>query len=546
MAYPRLPTNINKDDPIYKQNYQGMTELVDELHDRTSQATAQGKTRHLLRHIDRGQLLARDRLSLLLDEDSPFLELLPLAGWDMEDVTLGGSTVGGIGLVHGVEVMVTANIPTYAGGSSNETTVTKGARLAEIAMENRLPIVCLCQTAGANLSQQFRVFHRGGGGFRELARRSQAGIPTCTVVFGSSTAGGAYQPGMSDYIIMVKNQAQVFLGGPPLVKMATGEVISAEELGGADMHSRISGVSDQLAMSEIDAIMKAREYVASLRWKKIAESSMPRNPGLPPAYPIDELLGIVSPDVKKPFDASEVIARLVDDSRFLPFKDLYGQNLLCGWGEIHGFPVGILANNNVLFTPEANKATQFIRLCNFRNTPIVFLQNITGFMVGKEAERSGIIKAGSLFINAVSNSTVPAITIVMGASYGAGNYAMAGRAYHSRFLFSWPNSKCSVMGPDQLTGVMEQVAMDSLSARQKRKAMPEKEVAKIREMITQRSAMFKQQVEDEGNVYFTSARCLDDAIIDPRDTRDIVGLCLSVVHGDNVDGEPGFRGVSRM
>ncbi|KAK3844693.1 MAG: ClpP/crotonase-like domain-containing protein, partial [Linnemannia gamsii] len=451
---------------------------------------------------------ARDRLELLLDDDSPFMELCPLAGYGQDDMTIGGSQVAGIGLVCGVECMVSANVPTLQGGASNATTLARGERLGRIAWENRLPHIQLVQSAGANLAQQSRVFHPGGAVFRHLAERSKAGLPSVAVVFGSSTAGGAYIPGMSDYSIMVKGKAQVFLGGPPLVKMATGEISDAESLGGADMHSRRSGVSDQLAMDEYHAIAMAREFI----------------------------LGVVSPNIRIPFDAVEIIIRLVDGSRFTQFKPLYGPNLICGWATIHGIPVGILANNNVLFPPEANKATQFIQLCNMRDTPILYLHNITGFMVGKKYEEEGIIKAGARFINAVSNSQVPCISIMMGASYGAGNYAMAGRAYNPRFLFSWPNSKCSVMGAEQLTGVLDIVMRDS--AKKSGRVIDE-------EMAKASMDMFQAMVESESDVYWTSSRCIDDGVIDPRETRTILGYCLSVCYNTEVKGG-NLYGVSRM
>ncbi|ORE09323.1 ClpP/crotonase [Rhizopus microsporus var. microsporus] len=483
-----------------------MRENLNILHFIKSADNSQVHTQLIVAHTSRPEF-TNARIDLLLDEDSPFLELCALAGYDQDDMTLGGSVVSGIGLINGVICGVSANVPTMAGGASNETSVLKTGRLHQIVMQNRLPTVTLTQTAGANLQQQFRVFHRGGAGFRNLALQSKAGIPSCCVVFGSSTAGGAYIPGMSDYVIMVQKQAQVFLGGPPLVQMATGEVVDAESLGGADMHSRVSGLSDQLAVDEYDAIRKAQE-----------------------------LLGIVSANIRIPFDATEVIIRLVDGSRFTPFKPNYGENLVCGWAFIHGIPVGFLANNNVIFNQEANKATQFIQLCNTKNTPIVFLQNITGFMVGKKYEEEGIIKAGARFINAISNSKVPHITIMMGASYGAGNYAMCGRAYEPRFLFSWPNSKCSVMGAEQLTGVLDLVARQS-AARSKKKI--------DEELLGQRKALFQASVEGESDVYYTSSRLLDDGIIDPRDTRHVIGFCLSVIYNNTVEGG-NLYGISRM
>ncbi|KAG0028515.1 hypothetical protein BGZ82_008401 [Podila clonocystis] len=533
-----LTYKVNTKSPEYQANYKEMLGLVDQLHERLQEATFQGEQRLLDLHHKRGGLLARDRIELLLDDDSPFMELCPLAGYGQDEMTVGGSQVAGIGLVCGVECMITANIATLAGGAWNASTMARGSRIGEIAWQNRLPHIQLVQSAGANLAQQSRVFHPGGAGFRHLAERSKAGLPSVAVVFGNSTAGGAYIPGMSDYVVMVKGKALMFLGGPPLVKMATGEITDAESLGGADMHSRKSGVSDQLATDEYHAITMAREFVSGLNWTKQGTLPMRHLKGLfdRPLYDPEEILGIVSANIRIPFDAVEVIIRLVDGSRFTQFKPLYGPNLICGWATIHGIPVGILANNNVIFPPEANKATQFIQLCNMRNTSIVYLHNITGFMVGKRYEEEGIIKAGSRFINAVSNSEVPCITIVMGASYGAGNYAMAGRAYNPRFLFSFPNSRCSVMGAEQLTGVLDIVMRDS--AAKKGKVVDE-------EMAKASMAMFQDLVESESDVYWTSSRCIDDGVIDPRETRTILGFCLSVCYNTEVKGG-NLYGVSRM
>ncbi|CAG8498144.1 10121_t:CDS:2 [Scutellospora calospora] len=503
---PILQTKIIKDD-VYHKNYKEMFSMVETLNERLNLAVKQGPDKAIDHHLKRGQLLVRDRIDLLLDEDSPFLEICPLAGWGQDDMTLGGSSVAGIGLVCGVECLISGNVPTLFGGSSNEVSVEKGVRISTIARQNRLPLIQLIQTGGAKLEQQSKVFHPGGAHFRSLAERTKAGLPTCSIVFGSSTAGGAYSPSLTDYVIMVKNQAQVFLGGPPLVQMATGEIVDAESLGGADMHSRKSGVSDQLALDEHDAISKAHE-----------------------------LLGIVSANIRVPFDANEVINRIADGSRFTTFKPLYGPNIITGWAAIHGFQVGIIASNNVLFIPESNKATQFIRMCNMMNVPLIFLQNTTGFMVGKKYEEDGIIKAGTHFVNAVSNSQVPAITIMMGASYGAGNYAMCGRAYNPRFLFSWPNSKCSVMGPDQLTGVMDLISRESAARAGK----------KIDEKVAARTKAFLSSIVDqESDVYWTTSRLLDDGVIDPRMTRIILGFCLSVIYNEKVKGG-NLGGVSRM
>ncbi|KAI8990758.1 carboxyl transferase [Mycotypha africana] len=534
----RLPTAINKASSEYKNNMKEWQGLLEELNERLHEATSEGKPKAIALHRKRGRLSARERIELLLDEDSPFLELCAMAGYGQEDMTLGGSLVCGIGLVSGVLCIISATVATLAGGAMNEASIFKGGRIHQIAVQNRLPTISFTQSAGANLQQQFRVFHRGGAAFRNQALQSKANIPSCCVVFGSSTAGGAYTPGMSDYVIMVKKQAQVFLGGPPLVQMATGEVTDAESLGGAEMHSRISGVSDQLANDEYDGIKKARDWVANLNWQQ--KGSLPlrhlKGEYEEPYYSAEELLGVVSTNIRIPFDATEVIIRLVDGSRFTAFKPNYGGNLVCGWAFIQGIPVGILANNNVIFTQEANKATQFIQLCNMKNTPLVYLQNITGFMVGKRYEEEGIIKAGSRFINAVSNSTVPAITIMMGASYGAGNYAMCGRAYEPRFLFSWPNSRCSVMGAEQLTGVLDLVM---------RQGAARAGIKIDEEMAEQKKALFQASVEMESDVYYTSSRLLDDGIIDPRDTRTVIGFCLAAIYCGEVKGG-NLYGVSRM
>eukprot|EP00009_Paramoeba_aestuarina_P008006 CAMPEP_0201517216 /NCGR_PEP_ID=MMETSP0161_2-20130828/8379_1 /ASSEMBLY_ACC=CAM_ASM_000251 /TAXON_ID=180227 /ORGANISM="Neoparamoeba aestuarina, Strain SoJaBio B1-5/56/2" /LENGTH=536 /DNA_ID=CAMNT_0047914641 /DNA_START=57 /DNA_END=1667 /DNA_ORIENTATION=+ len=533
-----LKTNMNTKTEDYQNNYKEMEEMVATLNERLQEASIQGTEKEIKRHHKRGQLLARDRVELLLDEDSPFLELLPLCGWGQDDMTIGGGSVAGIGLVEGVECLISANVSTRKGGAIDEMGLVKGTRLAEIAMENHLPAISLTQSAGANLSQQARVFHKGGQTFRELAIRSKRGETTVCVVFGSSTAGGAYQPGMSDYTVMVKDQAKVFLGGPPLVKMATGEEVDDETLGGADMHSRVSGVSDYLAKDELSAIRLTREIMANLNWQK--RTILPTRHLTcaieEPLYNPDELLGVVPANIRVPFDCREVIMRIVDGSRFSEFKPLYGSTLVCGFAYIHGIAIGILGNNGVLFVDSSNKGAQFIQLCNQKNVPLLFLQNITGFMVGSKYEKEGMIKAGSQFINAVSNSGVPAITIVMGASYGAGNYAMCGRAYKPRFLFSWPNSKCSVMGPEQLTGVMDIVSRGS-AARRGQKVDEEK--------LAFQKSMFQNLVEEQSDVYYTTSRAIDDGVIDPRDTRDVIGMCLSIIYNNHVQGD-NTSGISRL
>ncbi|KAH7139754.1 carboxyl transferase [Dactylonectria estremocensis] len=489
------------------------------------------------RHHERGMLSARDRIALILDPESPFLELMPIAGYNIKQSSPCASAICGIGLVHGQIVIISANIPTLDSGAANEMTVKKQKRANEIAMDNGLPAIFLNQSAGANLPQQFRVFHPGGQQFRDISLRSAAGSPTCTVVFGSSTAGGAYQPGMSAYSIFVKDQAQVFLGGPPLVYMATGEQTTAEELGGAEMHTSVSGVGDAFANDEFEACKLARNWVLTLSHEQGA-AACKKQPVLQPQYSSRDILQVVPINIRQPLDMREVIARIVDDSRFQVFKATYGPGMLCAWAIIHGNPVGIISNQSpVIMNAEAEKATHFIRLNNETSTPLVFLHNVTGFMVGTKSEQSGIIKAGSQLIDAVSRSSVPHISIICGASYGAGNYAMCGRAFSPRFLFSWPTSKCSVMGPEQLAGVMEMIAREA-AAKSNRPVDDEK--------LSARTAGLKNQVEQESDAYTTSAWTLDDGIIDPRDTRDVLGMCLEICANRPITGNVGMRGVSRI
>lgn len=416
----------------------------------------------MARHRARGKLLARERVELLLDPDTPFLELSPLAAWG-SDYPVGASMVTGIGVVEGVECVITANDPTVRGGASNPWTLKKALRANQIAYENRLPLISLVESGGADLPSQKEIFIPGGALFRDLTRLSAAQIPTVAVVFGNSTAGGAYVPGMSDHTVMIREQSKVFLGGPPLVKMATGEESDDESLGGAEMHARHSGLADHFAVDEADAIHQARRIVARLNHRKAQGDPGPADP---PKYDEEELLGIVPGDLKIPFDPREVVARIVDGSDFDEFKPLYGTSLVTGWARLHGYPVGVLANaQGVLFSAESQKAAQFIQLANQRDIPLVFLHNTTGYMVGKEYEQGGIIKHGAMMINAVANSTVPHLSVLMGASYGAGHYGMCGRAYDPRFLFAWPSAKSAVMGPQQLAGVLSIVARASAAAK---------------------------------------------------------------------------------
>jgi acetyl-CoA carboxylase carboxyltransferase component len=497
----------------------------------TSDAAKAAKSVARLRK--RNKLLPRERIAYLLDDDAAFLELSPLAGWGGDD-PLGGGIVTGIGTISGTECMVIANDPTVKGGSQSPTAVQKGLRAMAIARQNRLPLVSLTESGGADLPKQADIFVPGGASFKHLTQLSKEGIPTVTLVFGSSTAGGAYVPGMSDYVVLQKEAARVYLGGPPLVKMAIDEDADEEELGGAEMHARTSGLADYLALDEADACRIGRDIVSHLRWRKSGPGP-DRTPSAP-AYDPAELLGIASADIRIPFEAREVLARILDGSEFEEFKPLYGSTLVTGWGHLAGYPVGVLANNGILFSEESKKGAQFIQLCNRMGVPILFAQNITGFMVGTRYEQGGIIKDGAKLITAVSNSEVPHLTLMMGASYGAGNYGMAGRAYDPRFVFTWPNHRIAVMGPKQLAGVL------TIVARQKMEGMgqpfDEAAFAPIRDA-------FESQVEGQSTALFATGRLWDDGIIDPRQTRDVLGLALSAIHSGPVTSANGY-GVWRM
>ncbi len=523
--YPVIRSKVDPRGEEFRAHHAANTVAAAKLAKALHEATVGGGEKYNARHLAAGKLLPRQRVEHLLDRDSYFLELCPLAGKDVPGHVPGASLIGGIGRVAGVECLITASESTVKGGAMSEMSVWKSTRLSEIAEANRLPSISMIESAGADLPNQSKIFVPGGRGFRELTRRSAERVPTICLVFGSSTAGGAYIPGMSDYTVMVKRQAQVYLAGPPLVKMATGEDSGHEELGGAEMHSRISGVSDYLAEDELDALRLGREIVAHLDHRKAA-APLPRQI-LPPRYAADELLGIAAPDIKIPFDAREVIARIVDDSRFSEFKREFGSTLVCGWAHLGGFPIGILANNGILFSESAQKGAQFIELCNQNDVPLLFLQNITGFMVGKKYEQEGIIKHGAKLINAVSNSTVPAITIMIGASFGAGNYAMCGRAYAPRFLFTWPNHRIGVMGGKQLAGVLDIIQRESAAKRGE--AVDEQRLAVGK-------AMVEGQIDRESDPYFATARLWDDGIIDPRDTRAVIAIALSAAYTAPVRG----------
>ena len=528
-----LKSRLDASSEDFRRNKAWCLEKLDELQTAYDQVNAAGGPKYVERHRCRGKLPARERVETLLDRDSPFLEIGTLAAWGT-DFALGGSMICGIGVVSGVECMIVANEPTIKGGSINPYGQRKAARAMEICAQNRLPIVHLTESGGADLPHQADLFVPGGQMFRDLTRRSAERIPTICLVFGSSTAGGAYIPGMSDYVVMVKEQARVFLGGPPLVKMAIHEDVTEEELGGAEMHSRVSGVADYLAEDELDAIRIGREIVAHLNWHKSGPA--PNGDGDPPLYDPDDLLGIAEADLRRPIDVKEIIARIVDGSRFHEFKGLYGTTLVTGFAQLHGYPVGIVANNGVIFPESAAKGAQFIQLCNRQNVPILFLQNITGMMVGRRYEERGMIKEGAKMINAVANSKVPHLTVMIGASYGAGNYAMSGRAYEPRFLFTWPNHRIAVMGAEQLAGVLSIVRRRAAD----RAGIPfdEDQDVALRKAV-------ERQIESESYAFFASGRLWDDGIIDPRDTRTVLGLSLSAVHSGPIQGADVF-GVFRM
>ncbi|MFJ9429393.1 acyl-CoA carboxylase subunit beta [Streptomyces sp. NPDC101490] len=529
-----LRTSLDTGGADYRAHRDAMLDKLAALDAEHAKALAGGGEKYTERHRRRGKMPARERIELLVDRDSPFLELSPLAAWG-SDYALGASLITGIGVIEGVECLITANDPTVRGGASNPWTLKKALRANEIAFANRLPLVSLVESGGADLPSQKEIFIPGGALFRDLTRLSAAGVPTVAVVFGNSTAGGAYVPGMSDHTVMIKERSKVFLGGPPLVRMATGEESDDESLGGAEMHARVSGLADHYAVDEADALRQARRIVARLNHRKHHADP---GPAQPPRYDGEELLGIVPGDLKTPFDPREVVARIVDGSDFDEFKPLYGPSLVTGWARLHGYPVGVLANaRGVLFGPESQKAAQFIQLANQRDVPLLFLHNTTGYMVGKEYEQGGIIKHGAMMINAVSNSKVPHLSVLMGASYGAGHYGMCGRAFDPRFLFAWPSAKSAVMGPQQLAGVLSIVARASATA--KGQPYDEEADAGLR-------ALVEAQIESESLPMFLSGRLYDDGVIDPRDTRTVLGLCLSAIHTAPVEGARGGFGVFRM
>lgn len=535
---PRIETKIDPASEEFGNNQLANAALAEELRSISDQIKTGGSARARERHLARGKLLPRDRIDALTDDAAAFLEvgLFAARGVYDDDVPAAG-IITGIGRIHDNECMIVANDATVKGGTYYPLTVKKHLRAQEIAEQNRLPCIYLVDSGGAFLPRQEEVFpdrDHFGRIFYNQARMSAKGIPQIAAVLGSCTAGGAYVPAMCDEAIIVRNQGTIFLGGPPLVKAATGEVVDAETLGGGSVHSRISGVTDYLADNDTHALSIAREIIANCNLSR-SESLTRRDP-LEPLYPAEELYGVVSREYRFPYDIREVIARIVDGSEFQEFKKLYGSSLVCGFAHIDGYPIGIVANNGILFMESAQKGAHFIQLCNRRGIPLVFLQNITGFMVGKRVEHAGIAKEGAKMVNAVATATVPKFTVVIGGSFGAGNYAMCGRAYNPRMLWMWPNARISVMGGEQAALVLSSVRRDSLKARGEE--WPEESQAEY-------EAGIREQYESQGHPYYASARLWDDGVIDPTDTRQVLSMGLSAAMNRPRDDETPF-GIFRM
>ena len=544
---PPLRSSLDPRSDAFVENRTAMLEKLAEIDRLLDEAEAGGGPAHHERLAKRGKLPVRERLANVLDPDSPFLEISPLAAYDA-DYTIGGGAIVGIGVIAGVECVIFANDPTVLGGALTPYAGKKWMRALQIARDNRIPYVSFVESAGADLRVQTedgdgkkrrrraRVDHFAETGrfFYEMIELSKLRIPVVCVVFGSSTAGGAYQPGMSDYNIVIRNQSKIFLAGPPLVKMATGEESDDETLGGAQMHAEVSGLAEYLAEDERDACRLCREVISQLNWRK--DGPPPSLRADPPQLDAEELLGLVSPDLRRPVDVRELIGRVVDGSRFGEFKPRYGTTLVCGWASIYGYPIGILGNNGVLNPESAEKAAHFIQLCNQIDVPLLFLQNLTGFVVGRDFEQAGIIKKGSQMLNAVTNSTVPHLTVIFGASYGAGTYAMSGRAFNNRFTFLWPTAKIAVMGPKQIAGVMSIVRRAQMA----RKGEP------FDEELDAKIVAAVEAIQEKGSLALEATGAIsDDGIIDPRDTRTVLGICLSVVRNRSIEGATGY-GVFRL
>lgn len=533
----QLISQINPNSQEFKANEASMQALVEELYAKIRHISLGGDEKSRARHIEHGKLLPRERLQQLLDPGSPFLEFSQLAAYQVykEDVPAAG-IITGIGYISGIECVIVINDATVKGGTYYPLTVKKHLRAQEIALANHLPCVYLVDSGGAYLPLQDEVFpdrDHFGRIFYNQAQMSAQNIPQIAVVMGSCTAGGAYVPAMADESIMVKEQATIFLGGPPLVKAATGEVISAEELGGADVHCRTSGVADYYAEDDAHALHLARTTIRSLN--RLKQLNIQRIETLEPLYDSKELNGIIPTDPRKPFDIREIIARIVDGSEFDEFKALFGTTIVCGFAHLYGYPIGIIANNGILFSESALKATHFIELCCQRKIPLVFLQNITGFMVGSKYESSGIAKHGAKMVTAVANANVPKLTVIVGGSFGAGNYAMCGRAYNARFLWTWPNSRISVMGGEQAANVLAQVNREKYTKQNKEWSVEDEERFKTE---------MRAQYEQQGSPYYASARLWDDGVIAPEHTRKVLGLSLSAAL--NAPIQPTQFGVFRM
>lgn len=549
---PPIDSHLDSGSEMFVKNRHDMIEQLDVVDDLLAEAYAGGGERATERLRSRGKMPIRERITNVLDPDTPFLEISPLAGYGSE-YQVGGGMVVGIGIIAGTECVIMGNDPTVLAGALTVYAGKKWLRAIEIARDNRMPYVSFVESAGGDLrmdpddeSEESKPPPRVPGGsaidhfaqtgrfFYELIELSKLGIPTIAVVFGNSTAGGAYQPGLSDYNILIKEQSKVFLAGPPLVKMAIGEDSDDETLGGAQMHSEVSGLGDYFAEDEMDALRMCREVVSHLNWRK--PDSGPLFEPDEPKHDPEELLGLVSRDLRSPVDVRDVIARVVDGSRFEEFKPRFGSSLVCGWASLHGYPVGILGNNGVLYPDSAQKGAHFIQLCNQVDTPLIFLQNITGFMVGKDFEQDGIIKKGSQMVNAVSSSTVPHLTVILGSSYGAGNYGMSGRAFGNRFTFLWPTAKIAVMGPKQIAGVMSIV----------RRGQAARKGIEIDEEEDARIVDYAERTQEAGSLALQASGAIsDDGIIDPRDTRNVLGMCLSTVRNREIKGAEGY-GVFRL
>jgi len=545
---PKIQSNLDTKSEQYQKNKEMMLEKLKFLDGLLDLAEIGGGMHHHERLAKRGKMPVRQRVMNVLDQDSPFLEIQPFAAYGTNNYNVGGGCVSGVGIISGVECVIFANDPTVKAGAMTVYVGEKWKRAKEIARENRIPFISFVESAGGDLNVsnnnsdvppiaptlQQGHFASTGRFFYEMTELSKLRIPVISVVFGSSTAGGAYQPGMSDYNIFIKDQSKAFLAGPPLVKMATGEESDDETLGGAQMHSEVSGLSDYLAEDEMDALRICREVVSHLNWSK--KGPEPKVKSLEPEYNKEELLGILSEDLKSAVDIKEIIARFVDGSKFEEFKPLYGSSLVCGWAVVHGYQVGIIGNNGPIYPQSAEKGASFIQLCNKRDIPLIFLHNVTGFLVGKDFERQGIIKKGSQLINAVSNSMVPHITFIVGASYGAGTYAMSGKAFNNRFTFLWPTAKIAVMGPEQMAGVMSIVR--KAKAKRDGKKFDEKADQQLKKMVI-------DYLEKLSHGLVASSMLTDDGIVDPRDTRDVIGFCLSIVSNNSIEGAKEY-GVFRL